>query len=141
VSDKTVYPDGSVNTYFERGWADTLASSVRGVREVINKLNVYHKYLPYSSDPYVDDWDIRDFAWYDIRSKSYSSKLDGEIEAEIREEFFWSPFVAGDTITVSVENGIATLTGSVDTKSDRSMAEANAYEGGAFRVINKIEVK
>ena len=39
-----------------------------------------------------------------------------------------------------VENGIATLTGAVDTKSDRSMAEANAYEGGASQVINNLEV-
>jgi len=57
------------------------------------------------------------------------------------DEFFWSPFVDGDNITVSVENGIATLTGAVDTKSDRSMAEANAYEGGASQVINKLQVR
>jgi osmotically-inducible protein OsmY len=67
--------------------------------------------------------------------------LDGEIEVEIRNEFFWSPFVDGDTITVSVENGIATLSGSVATKSERSMAEANAYEGGAAQVINNLEVR
>ena len=141
VNDKIAYLDGSVNTYFEKAQVDRLASSVRGVREVINNLNVYHKYSSYSFDPYVDDYDISGYDWYDFRPKSYFSKLDGEIEVEIRNEFFWSPFVDGDTITVSVENGIATLTGSVDTKSDRSMAEANAYEGGAFRVINKIEVK
>jgi osmotically-inducible protein OsmY len=41
----------------------------------------------------------------------------------------------------SVENGVATLTGAVDTKSGRSMAEANAYEGGASRVINNLEIR
>jgi osmotically-inducible protein OsmY len=104
-------------------------------------LNVYHKYSSYAFDPYVDDWDIRDYDWYDFQPRSFSSKLDSEIEAEIRDEFFWSPFVDGDKITVSVENGIATLIGAVDNKSDRSMAEANAYEGGASQVINKLEVR
>lgn len=141
VIDKTAYLDGSVSTFFEKGRADILASSVRGVREVRNNLNVYHKYSSYTFDPYVDEWDIRDFDWYDVRPKSYSSKLDGEIEAEIRDEFFWSPFVDGDDITVSVENGSATLTGTVDTRSERSMAEANAYEAGAVQVINKLEVR
>jgi osmotically-inducible protein OsmY len=141
VIDNIAYLNGSVNTYFEKARADTLASSVRGIRDVVNNLNVYHKYSSYSFDPYVDDWDIRDYDWYDFQPKSYSSKLDREIEAEIRDEFFWSPFVDGDKITVSVENGIATLTGAVDAKSDRSMAEANAYEGGASQVINNLEVR
>ena len=141
VSDNIAYLKGSVNTYFEKARADTLASSVWGVRDVVNNLNVYHKYSSYSFDPYVDDWDIRDYDWYDFQPRFYSSKLDREIEADIRDEFFWSPFVDGDNITVSVENGIATLTGAVDTKSDRSMAEANAYEGGASQVINKLQVR
>jgi len=59
----------------------------------------------------------------------------------ILNEFFWSPFVDGDKITVSVENGIATLTNAVDTKSDLSMAEVNAYEGGASQMINNLEVR
>jgi osmotically-inducible protein OsmY len=141
VIDNIVYLNGNVNTYFEKARADTLASAVRGVRDIVNNLNVYHKYSAYTYDPYVDDWDIRDYDWYDFQPKSYSSKLDREIEAEIRDEFFWSPFVDSDKITVSVENGIATLTGAVDTKSDRSMAEANAYEGGASQVINNLEVR
>jgi len=141
VIDNIAYLDGSVNTYFEKARADTLASSVRGVRDVVNNLNVYHKYSSYSFDPYVDDWDIRDYDWYDFQPRIYSSKLDREIEADIRDEFFWSPFVDGDNITVSVGNSIATLTGTVDTKSDRSMAEANAYEGGASQVINNLEVR
>jgi osmotically-inducible protein OsmY len=141
VIDNIAYLNGSVNTYFEKARADTLASSVRGVHEVVNNLNVYHKYSSYAFDPYVDDWDIRDYDWYDFQPRSFSSKLDSEIEAEIRDEFFWSPFVDGDKITVSVENGIATLIGAVDNKSDRSMAEANAYEGGASQVINKLEVR
>lgn len=141
VIDNIAYLDGSVNTYFEKARADALASSVRGVRDVVNNLNVYHKYSSYSFDPYVDDWDIRDYDWYDFQPRIYSSKLDREIEADIRDEFFWSPFADGDNITVSVGNGIATLTGTVDTKSDRSMAEANAYEGGASQVINNLEVR
>jgi len=40
VTDKIAYLDGNVNTYFEKAQADRLASSVRGVREVINNLAV-----------------------------------------------------------------------------------------------------
>jgi osmotically-inducible protein OsmY len=141
VVDKVAYLNGSVNTYFEKARADTLASSVGGVRKVINKLNVYHTSSPYFYDPYIDEWDIRDFDWYDFQPRFHSFEPDGEIEAQIRDEFFWSPFVDGDNIAVTVENGIATLTGSVDTKSERSLAEANAYEGGAVQVINNLMVK
>ena len=141
VVDKVAYLNGSVNTYFEKARADTLASSVGGVRKVINKLNVYHTSSPYFYDPYIDEWDIRDFDWYDFQPRFHSFEPDGEIEAQIRDEFFWSPFVDGDNIAVTVENGTATLTGSVDTKSERSLAEANAYEGGAVQVINNLMVK
>jgi len=48
VTDKIAYLDGNVNTYFKKAQADTLASSVRGVREVTNNPNVYHKYSSYS---------------------------------------------------------------------------------------------
>jgi osmotically-inducible protein OsmY len=41
VTDKIAYLDGTVNTYFEKAQADTLASSIRGVREVTNNLAVW----------------------------------------------------------------------------------------------------
>ena len=41
---------------------------------------------------------------------------------------------------VRVDNGIATLTGTVDSRHERESAEENAFEGGAVRVINRLAV-
>jgi osmotically-inducible protein OsmY len=53
---------------------------------------------------------------------------------------FWSPFVDSDDVTVSVEAGVATLTGSVDSLGEYNAARENAFEGGAITVINKLEL-
>ncbi|MBD3181561.1 BON domain-containing protein [Candidatus Poribacteria bacterium] len=53
---------------------------------------------------------------------------------------FWSLFVDSDGIVVSVEDAVATLTGTVETWSERQSATENAIEGGTIRVINKLEV-
>lgn len=42
---------------------------------------------------------------------------------------------------VTVVNGVATLTGTVDTWADRSWAAENAREGGASKVRNQIAVR
>jgi len=56
------------------------------------------------------------------------------------DEFFWSPFVDGDDITVQMEDGVAELTGTVDTWSEREAAEENARQGGAVIVDNDLLV-
>lgn len=45
-----------------------------------------------------------------------------------------------DNISVSVADGVATLTGEVDTLRARRIATQNAYEGGARRVRNRLKV-
>ena len=44
-------------------------------------------------------------------------------------------------MTVSVQDGVATLTGIVDSWSELRAATENAFEGGAVRVENKMLVK
>ena len=44
-------------------------------------------------------------------------------------------------INVTVEGGVATLTGTVETWTERAAAEADAHQGGAMRVRNHIKVK
>jgi osmotically-inducible protein OsmY len=68
-------------------------------------------------------------------------KSDVEIAQDIRHELFWSPFVNEDSVDVSVDGGVATLTGTVDTWWDRERAEENALDGGARAVINRVHVR
>ena len=63
------------------------------------------------------------------------------MKEDIESEFFWSPFVDGGDITVEVDEGVATLTGEVDDWAELTAASENAWEGGAFNVINKLDVK
>jgi osmotically-inducible protein OsmY len=41
---------------------------------------------------------------------------------------------------VTVDDGVVTLTGTVDTWTEREAAEENALEGGALRVVNRLDV-
>ena len=65
---------------------------------------------------------------------------DAEIKEEINDELFWSPFVDADDVTVTVDQGTATLSGVVDSRSEYLSAEENAYEGGAVFVDNDLIV-
>jgi osmotically-inducible protein OsmY len=132
--------DGAVDSYFEKSQADDIASRVDGVLAVDNNLTVSERTDPYAYDPYVDDPYIYDYSWYDYQP-TYTAQSDPEILADIQSEFFWSPFVDGGDINVLVEDGTATLTGTVDSWSEYQAARENAYEGGATWVDNNLTVK
>jgi osmotically-inducible protein OsmY len=68
------------------------------------------------------------------------AKSDWEIRQDIENQLFWSPFVDEDQVQVSVEGGVATLTGEVDTWGERQAAVENALQGGAASVDNNIQV-
>ncbi|MFW5810688.1 MAG: BON domain-containing protein [Thermodesulfobacteriota bacterium] len=130
---------GTVDSYFEKAQADDVAARVSGVVAVDNNIAVEDVSDPYLYDPYVEDWHVYDYDWYDYQP-GYTFKSDMEIKEEIESEFFWSPFVDGGDITVTVEDGKATLTGNVDSWSEYSAATENAYEGGATWVRNELDV-
>jgi osmotically-inducible protein OsmY len=109
----TVYLSGTVNTSWEKQRAEVIAEGVKGAIYVINNIEYEH------------EW-----AW----------KPDWEIKEDVNDEFFWSPFVDGDDVNVAVDDGIVTLTGEVDTYSERQDAEENAFEGGAKDVLNNLTV-
>ncbi len=54
---------------------------------------------------------------------------------------FWSPFVDGDKVTVSVDDGVATLSGTVEDWSEHGAAIENARDGGATRVVDRLRVR
>ena len=71
---------------------------------------------------------------------SWSWQPDWEIREDVKDELFWSPFVDEEQVSVTVDEGVVTLTGRVETWSERSSAEHNAWEGGAKDVRNKLTV-
>jgi osmotically-inducible protein OsmY len=65
---------------------------------------------------------------------------DLEIRDRIASELFWSPFIDRDRVEIVVEDGVATLRGTVDSWREYHAATGNAYEGGATAVRNRLVV-
>jgi osmotically-inducible protein OsmY len=130
---------GTVDSYFEKGEADDVASQTKGVMDVENHLTVDYVDEPLVYNPYLDDDYLYDYDWYDY--KPYNSYVvDRAIKDEIEDELWWSPFVDSDDVNVSVDNGVARLTGTVDSYSEMDAAVENAFEGGAVWVDNDLKV-
>ncbi len=139
VVDGTAYLYGTVDTYFEKGQADDVASAIYGVKEVDNNLTVEAP-EPLVYDPYITPYYPYYYDWYDYEPY-YTFMTDAEIRDEINDEMWWSPFVDSDKVTVTVDDGVATLTGTVGSWSEFQAATENAYEGGATWVNNKLEIQ
>jgi osmotically-inducible protein OsmY len=131
---------GAVDTYYEKARAEDLASEVKGVYSVNNNLTVHKFWDPFVYKPYVDDSYVYDYDWYSYQPNVTSRKSDREIADDIEGELFWSPFVDSDNVTVTVDDGKATLTGQVDSWSEYNAATQNALEGGAVVVDNELKI-
>jgi osmotically-inducible protein OsmY len=114
VNRQLVMLDGTVHSKLEKTKAADVASTVKGVVDVINNLRVMQNWTP------IDDW---------------------EIKQNIEKELWWSPFVDETDLSVTVADGTATLVGVVDTLRERRAATENAFEGGARRVRNHLKVR
>jgi osmotically-inducible protein OsmY len=130
---------GSVDTNFQRAQARHIAGGIRGVREVVDTLQVrrpeaVYFYSPYLV-PYAPYWDARDSA------TSGTQRSDAQIAEDIRRQLTWSPFVDAVEVNVDVQDGRAILTGAVDSLSERIQATSNAYAGGAVAVENRLSVE
>ncbi len=138
VKNHIVRLEGIVDSYFQKAVVENTVFRANGVADVKNNLTVsYPDVVIY--DPYVYDWSIYDYPWYGSLV-IITNESDWQIKQAIENEFLWSPYVDSDDITVSVEDGIATLTGSVDSIRENQAAEQNAFEGGATAVINKLRI-
>jgi osmotically-inducible protein OsmY len=135
VAGGTAMLYGMAGSSFERAHAEDVVARVEGVTDVGNFLS-----LPYDAPRYsyrYDDWD----PWlydYDFDNDDFAARTDLEIEEDIERELFWSPYVDADDVTVSVEDGVATLSGAVDDWNEWRKAAENAREGGAYRVRNDL---
>jgi osmotically-inducible protein OsmY len=129
---------GSVATYFERAEAFDAASRIAGVTRVDDELTVREPSSPYVFSPYLDPYTPYVGTWYFVPSKPAAS--DAELTTRINTDLQESPFVHADLIHVRVQDGKATLTGTVPTFRDRNVATREAFQAGAIAVDNELKV-
>ncbi len=131
--------NGAVDSFYEKMHVDDVASKVTGVLAVDNNLVVSDPYDPYIYDPHVDPYYTYDYEWYRY-TPGQPSKSDWQIQQDIQDELWWSPFVDANQVNVSVDDGVAVLTGAVDSWPEYHAATENALEGGATVVDNDLSV-
>lgn len=107
------YLSGKVNTSSQKRRAASVAERQLGVLGVVN--NIEFEY-------------------------SWDAKPDWEIRQDVESQLQWNPFVDQSNISVSVDNGIVNLTGTVDSWTDKQEAKKNALQGGARAVENELRV-
>jgi osmotically-inducible protein OsmY len=76
----------------------------------------------------------------EMDERPWEKMRDAELKKEIQDELWWSPFVNGDRIRVTVQDGVATLHGTVEKQGEIADAVENAYEAGAKRVKSRLWV-
>lgn len=120
VEDGIVTLTGTVPHWYEKTHAVDVAGRVRGVREVVDELRVH-------------------------RETEMSRIHSGNAVAdEIRSSFkwHWATHWIADRIHVRVEEGVATLTGDVDSWAQRREAGQVAFDTeGVWKVVNRLTVK
>lgn len=114
ISNHRVVLSGRVDSQFKKNRAEDIASRVKRVVAVRNNIVV---------------------------DRSWTEKSDWEIMEDVKDELWWSPYIDSDEVAVTVQDGIVTLVGVVDSLRDRRIATENAYEGGAKRVRNHLRVR
>lgn len=136
VNDGVVSLSGTASTYFEKYQADEVASRINGVVRINNDLEV--GYAELDVEPEFYDWDVVDYDYdYDREDRVLT---DAELKKAVERELTWSPYVAHPNVTIEVQNGIVTLTGSVSTLRSATEATEEAYEAGAVQVYNRLEL-
>lgn len=109
-----LYADGRVNSQRDRERVAYVLANVAGVRAVVNRVTL------------ASDW---------------NEKPDSEIFEDTQVRLRWSPHLDPDAIIIDVEDGIVTLTGTVDTWQDKAAAKRHAQQGGARKVKNLLRVR
>jgi osmotically-inducible protein OsmY len=71
-----------------------------------------------------------------------ASRVDTEIQRDVLEEFEWDPQIEPAEVGVQVDDGVVTLTGTIETYAKKVAAERAAQRvGGVRAVANDLSVK
>ncbi|MCO6436565.1 MAG: BON domain-containing protein [Phycisphaerae bacterium] len=137
VINGTLYLSGNVDSFFEKAQAENAASHVKGVTDISNALVVTRTGLPVIDNPYVYEWYVYDFGWYDTPERM-NRKSDREIKEDIEDTLWWMTMIDPERVSVDVTNGVATLTGTVTSWPARRQATEAALRSGAVFVDNEL---
>jgi osmotically-inducible protein OsmY len=110
VNDGVVSLSGDVGSEYEKFHATDVVARIRGVKDVINRINV----------------------------QRVVRKQDADLEKDIRERLTWNwtTCKVGNRISVRVKNGVAELTGDVDTWAERREADRVAFHTEGIREVD-----
>ncbi|WP_339721121.1 BON domain-containing protein [uncultured Paraglaciecola sp.] len=124
VKNGTVILTGKVDNSVDKALAEELVASLEGVTEVENNLTVVS-----AENPKQDD-------------EMMQKLRDSKVETVVKTRLLFESQVSGLDIEVEVNSGTVTLTGSVDSDSERDLAVAIAKNtDDVTNVINKLELK
>ncbi len=122
VDDGKVTLSGSVGSATEKNEAETEAWWVAGVKSVTNSLDV--------------KW------WLDADTSEWDGWTDADMRQAVESALLTSPRVKSFNVTTTVEDGVATLTGTVDNLAAKRAAEEEADDVlGVWRVKNYLRVR
>ena len=113
VTQGRAYFTGTVHSAVEQARAEEIARQTPGVLQVVDNLAV---------DP-PKTW-----------------RMDLTIREAIESTLSRSLFVDGQRIQVHVEDGVAVLTGFVESLQERRAARQDAYNSGANLVVNRLKI-
>jgi osmotically-inducible protein OsmY len=153
IINRIAYLSGAEDSAYQKAEAQDVASRIKGVLLVRNRLKVEPEYsITYNDWPYsaydggtlYSDGGILFTRGPSVISETFGPQpylTDEQIKTKTEHAFFWSPFVDREDITVTVHGGVATLTGTVGTWIGWGEADQDARKSGAAYVINRVEVK
>ncbi len=123
---------GAVESDIDRDLAGQIAESVKGIRDVQNKLNVDKSKAQAMND---DDE-------YAVERRSFRTAVsDATLTARIKTELLVNSNTAGLAIDVDSHNGNVVLSGQVASEQEKELAAKIAENtGGAGKVDNKLKV-
>lgn len=128
VNDDTAILEGEVSSGIVKDHAKYVALSVEGIDEVENKLTV-------NRDAKTSDSN-------DNQRTVGRTLKDATITAGVKAELLASPEIKGLQIDVDTRAGEVTLSGEVDSRAKKALAEYIAKDvAGVQEVVNKLEVQ
>ncbi len=131
---------GVVDSYLERAWASDVTARVKGVVSVDNNLSVASGTAGVQQNPYVDEWAVLDYQYRIYQPAKRTRLPDDQIRRAIEARMKWCPFVRRSQVEVEVEQGVAILKGSVQSRIEQLSARECALEGGAAWVRDELNV-
>jgi osmotically-inducible protein OsmY len=124
---------GTVGSMLQIDEALDLAERIKGVVDVRNHLKI-EPALP-----------VANHVWPYYSTSDWTSPLphlsDVQIKESIEKRLFWSPYIKISDVNVTVDGGMATLTGTVGTWIGWNDVDKAAHQSGATEVENRVKVK